>query len=263
MYVSEFRQKKQKNQKIKVLTCYDYTFAKLLNETSVDALLVGDSLAMVMLGFENTIYATIELMAIHTSSVARGAPKKFIIGDLPFLSFRKDLNQNMSNIELLIRAGAQAVKLEGAIGNIGLIKHCVESGVPVMGHLGLTPQMIHGLSGHKVQGRLDRERQLILDQSKALEDAGCFSIVLECVPASLATEISQILKIPTIGIGAGPSTDGQVLVLQDMLGMNEGFEPKFLRKYLDAAALIKTSVQNFCQDIDSGVFPGEKETYDN
>ena len=203
MKIHDFAAKKQKGEKISMVTCYDYTFARILADSEVDCLLVGDSLAMVMHGFSTTLNASVELMALHTAAVARGASNKFIVGDLPFLSFRKDLASNMTAIGEVMQAGAQAVKLEGAKGNLDLIKHTVESGVPVMGHLGLTPQSIHQMGGFKVQGKEKREHDQIFEEALQLEKVGCFSLVLECVPAKLATEISRAISIPTIGIGAG------------------------------------------------------------
>jgi 3-methyl-2-oxobutanoate hydroxymethyltransferase len=261
MNINDFQNKKSLKQKISMVTCYDYTFAKIINETPIDCILVGDSLAMVMHGYETTLNADTSLMALHTRAVANGARSKFIIGDLPFLSYRSDLKTFMDSVKDIMQAGAHAVKLEGADGNLAYIKHCVESGVPVMGHLGLTPQAIHQLGGFKVQGKEPEAFEKIYHDALALEKAGCFSIVLECVPAPLSQKISQDLKIPTIGIGAGSHTDGQVLVLQDLLGMNENFKPKFLRKYLDGAHLIRDALAHFHEDVGSQNFPLDKESY--
>jgi len=261
MTILDLHEKKQNGKKISMLTCYDYTFAQILNSTDIDCLLVGDSLAMVMHGYPTTLNASIEMMALHTAAVAKGAPQKLIVGDLPFLSYRKSLSENMNCVEQITKAGAQAVKLEGASGNIEFIRHCVDSGVPVMGHLGLTPQSIHQLGGFKVQGRDEKARKIIIEQALQLQDAGCFSLVLECVPSELAKQITQQLHIPTIGIGAGVDCDGQVLVLQDMLGMNQGFSPKFLRKYFSGAEELKKAFNQYHQDVVSGQFPNPKESY--
>jgi len=261
MKIQDFVGKKQKGQKISMVTCYDYSFARILADSEVDCLLVGDSLAMVMHGHPTTLNASVKLMALHTAAVARGASNKFIVGDLPFLSYRKDLSSNMTAIGEIMKAGAHAVKLEGARGNLKLIEHTVDSGVPVMGHLGLTPQSIHQLGGFKVQGKEQKEHDQIIQDAIDLEKAGCFSLVLECVPMALAKEISKTLKIPTIGIGAGVHTDGQVLVLQDMLGMNKDFHPKFLRTYMNGFEQIKSAFNQFHQDVSSEVFPSEKESY--
>lgn len=261
MTILEFIDKKKKKQKISMLTCYDYSFARLLSETSIDSILVGDSLGMVMHGFPTTLQVGVNLMALHTEAVVRGAPHKLIVSDLPFLSYRKSLTENMKAIEKLMKAGAHAVKLEGAEGNLELIKHVVQSGVPVMGHLGLTPQSVHMLGGFKVQGRDKIAQTKIQLQSKNLEDAGCFSVVLECVPSQLAKSITRTLEIPTIGIGAGPSTDGQVLVLQDMLGMNPGFKPKFLRQFADLKSIVTDAANQFHESTVQSTFPTDEESY--
>ncbi len=261
MSFQKFLMKKAKGEKISMITCYDYTFAKLINDTDLDAILVGDSAAMVMHGENTTLNISTEMIAAHTLSVSRGAPKKFLIADMPFLSYRKALTDNMNAVEVLMKAGAQALKLEGAKGHLDLIQHIVESGVPVMGHLGLTPQSIHGLGGFKVQGRDEKTHQAILDDAKRLQDAGCFSLVLECVPSELAQQISRELEIPVIGIGAGIGVAGQVLVLQDMLGLNEGFKPTFLRQYFQGAEQIKQALNHYHDDVIHQKFPNEKESY--
>jgi len=261
MKIHDFALKKQKGQKISMLTCYDYSFARILSDSEVDVLLVGDSLAMVMHGHTTTLNATVNLMALHTAAVARGAANKFIVGDLPFLSFRKDLGSNMTAIGKIMQAGANAVKLEGAKGNLDLVRHAVDSGVPVMGHLGLTPQSVNQLGGFKVQGKDKKDHDEILKDALALEKAGCFSLVLECVPANLATEISKALTIPTIGIGAGVGCDGQVLVLQDMLGMNKEFHPKFLRTYFKGFEDLKNAFNQYHRDVVTEKFPSKEESY--
>lgn len=261
MKIQDFAAKKQKNQKISMVTCYDYSFARILSDSEVDCLLVGDSLAMVMHGHTTTLNATVNLMALHTAAVARGAANKFIVGDLPFLSYRKGLSSNMEAIGKIMAAGAQAVKLEGAKGNLELVRHVVDSGVPVMGHLGLTPQSVHQLGGFKVQGKEKKDHDQIFKDALALQEAGCFSLVLECVPATLAREISEALEIPTIGIGAGVGCDGQVLVLQDMLGMNKDFRPKFLRTYFNGFEELKKAFNQYHQDVVTENFPSDKESY--
>ena len=261
MKIHDFANKKQKGQKISMVTCYDYSFAKILSETEVDTLLVGDSAAMVMHGFPTTLNASVELMAMHIAAVAKGAPNKFIVGDLPFLSYRKSLSENMTAMGELMKAGAHSLKLEGAKGNLELVRHAVDSGIPIMGHLGLTPQSIHQLGGFKVQGKDKKEYDIIFEEAKALETAGCFALVLECVPAALAQEITAALKIPTIGIGAGVHTDGQVLVLQDLLGMNKEFRPKFLKTYFNGAEIFRECFNNFHNEVVASKFPTEKESY--
>lgn len=263
MNILELNDRKRLGQKLTMVTCYDFWSARLLAESPIDFLLVGDSAGMVMHGLDDTIGVTVEQMATHVRSVRKGAPKKFIVADLPFLSFRGDLQNNMDSVRELVQAGAHAVKLEGQdAANQNLISHLVSSGVPVMGHLGLTPQFVHALGGFKVQGRERDKARRIVEQAQALEQAGCFSIVLECVPSSLATEITSQLRIPTIGIGAGSGVDGQVLVLQDLLGFSQGHRPKFVRTYLPGADLFGQAIANFYSDVTEGKFPSAKESYE-
>jgi 3-methyl-2-oxobutanoate hydroxymethyltransferase len=261
MKIQDFKEYKNAQRKISMVTCYDFWSARIINHSQIDCVLVGDSAAMVMHGYPSTLQADTDMMAAHIRSVATGAPSKFIVGDMPFMSFRKDLASGTTAAEKLIRAGAHAVKLEGAKGNLELVRHLVESGIPVMGHLGLTPQSIHQLGGFKVQGRELEEYKEMLKDAKDLQKSGCFALVLECVPGPLATDISKLLAIPTIGIGAGPDTDGQVLVLQDLLGMNKEFQPKFLRKYLDGHDLILAALNEYHKDTQERSFPAESETY--
>ena len=262
MNVLDFKNKKTQREKISVVTCYDYTSARILNSTRIDAILVGDSFAMTMYGERSTLPATIEVMAQHTTAVVRGAPDKFIIGDLPFLSYRSSLSENMNAVAALMRTGAHAVKLEGVDGNEEFIRHLVGSGVPVMGHLGLTPQSVNQLGGFRVQGRDRNQAELITSAAQKLEAAGCFSVVLECVPSALGRTISESLSIPTIGIGAGPDTDGQVLVWQDLLGMNKDFKPKFVRQYLNAGEQIESALNQFADDVIAKKFPEARESYE-
>ena len=224
-------------------------------------MLVGDSLAMVVYGHDTTIPADIETMAAHTAAVRRGMPGKFLVGDLPFLSYRKGLDIAVENVAKLMKAGANAVKLEGAAGNIELVRHLVESGVPVMGHLGLTPQSVHQLGGFKVQARDDEAAALLVEQALALESAGCFAVVLEAVPTEVAARATEALTIPTIGIGAGSKVDGQVLVLQDLLGVNTAFRPRFVRTWMDGSTLIRDALQAYHRDVTSGAFPNGDESY--
>lgn len=260
MTIHDFQSKKNK-QKISMVTCYDYPSAKLVSESPVDSVLVGDSLAMVVHGHPTTLPATIAMMELHTQAVARGLTGKLLVSDLPFLSYRQDLKTAVEAAGALMRAGAHAVKLEGARGNLDLIRHLVDSGVPVMGHLGLTPQSIHQLGGFKVQGKNPEEFDRIVRECHELETAGCFSLVLECVPATLATQVTRELRIPTIGIGAGPGTDGQVLVWHDFLGINQGFKPKFLRTFGGGAEMMKSALGDFDAAVKAGTFPSEKESY--
>lgn len=261
MNVLKFAEKKLTKEKIVILTCYDYSTAKILNESSLDALLIGDSLAMTMHGFKDTIMATLLMMELHTAAVCRGAPAKFIITDLPFLSYRQSLSRSVIAAQKLMQAGAQAIKLEGAAGNLSLIAHLVESGIPVMGHIGLTPQFIHTLGGYKVQGKTVAQAERLKQDALALEQAGCFAIVLECVPSQLAKEITASLKIATIGIGAGVDTDGQVLVMQDLLGLNLDFKPKFVNQFLDGNQLIRKAVDHYSYTVKHKEFPSYEHCY--
>src|SRR3990167_2591622 len=236
-HIFEFQKKKMAQEKISMITCYDFTSAKIIDKTNIDCVLVGYSVSMVIHGCHDTTGATMEMMALHTSAVAKGAKNKFIIADLPFASYRKSLSKTILAMEILIRSCAHAVKLEGATGNLNHIRHAVESGIPVMGHLGLTPQHINTLGGFKVQGKDESSQNKLLRDAQLLEEAGCFAIVLECVPAQLAKEITNTLSIPTIGIGAGSDTDGQVLVMHDMLGLQTQIQPKFLKHYLSGETI--------------------------
>ena len=261
MNILDFTKKKNAGEKITMVTCYDYTSAAILNKTTTDCLLVGDSLAMTMHGFQTTVSATTEMMALHTAAVARGAKDKFIIGDLPFLAYRKSLADNINAVQALMQAGAHAVKLEGVAGNAGLISHLIESGVPVMGHIGLTPQFVNMLGGYHVQGKTDESAKRLKEEARALQDAGCFALVLECVPTPLAAEITRELKIATIGIGAGNGTDGQVLVFQDLLGLNTDFKPKFVKKFLNGAELFTGAIEDYNDAVRQGGFPDAEHSF--
>jgi 3-methyl-2-oxobutanoate hydroxymethyltransferase len=263
MNIFDFIKKKNCGDKISMITCYDYTSACILSQTTVDCLLVGDSVAMTMHGFKDTLSATLDMMCFHTAAVGRGAGNKFIVSDLPFLSYRKSLSQNISAAQMLMQAGAHAIKLEGATGNLKLIKHLVESGIPVMGHLGLTPQFIHTLGGYKVQGKTQEAAARLKEDAILLQEAGCFSLVLECIPTQLAKEITESLSIPTIGIGAGPLTDGQVLVFQDLLGLNINFKPKFVKAFVNGFDHIKDGVDTFVNSINLGEFPQNEHCYEH
>lgn len=244
-----------------MLTCYDYTFARLLNQTAIDVLLVGDSVAMIMHGHPSTLHADVDMMALHTAAVRRGAPDKFVVADMPFLSVRRGLEYAMDAVAKLMRAGANAIKIEGADGQLDLMHHIVESGIPVMAHLGLTPQSVEAFGGHKVQGRTEGAGAALLDAARQVETTGAFCLVLECVPAVLAERITHELRIPVIGIGAGSATDGQVLVLHDMLGCNESFKPKFLRHYAQNHQIVRDAVTHFHDDVVSRAYPGGAESY--
>jgi len=259
--VLEFAQCREQGRKISMVTCYDTWSAKLINDSPVDCILVGDSVSMVMHGCDTTIGADTDMIALHVKAVSRGAPNKFIVGDIPFLAHRKGLEPLMNSVETIMRAGAHAVKLEGARGHLEEVAYVVESGVPVMGHLGLTPQSVHQLGGFKVQGKGGDAAQRLREDALALQEAGCFAVVLECIPAALAAEVTKALEIPTIGIGSGAETSGQVLVLQDLLGMDPGFKPKFVRRYLEGHQLIADALASYDADVKSQSFPVKKESF--
>lgn len=260
--ILDYANKKNKKEKFSMVTCYDYSFAKIVAESKVDTILVGDSLAQVIHGFPNTLHATIEMMALHTAAVARGAGNKFIVADMPFMSTRKGLETAINDVQKLMVAGAHAVKIENADGHAELIKHIVESGVPVMGHLGLTPQSIHQLGGPKIQGRTQTSAEKLLNDAFIMEQAGCFSLVLECIPSVLASKVTENLKIPTIGIGAGVETDGQVLVLNDMLGMTPNFSPKFLKKFGQCHEHTLTALNQYAIEVCDKSFPKPENGYE-
>ncbi len=259
--VSDFARFKAEGRKISIITAYDAWSARLIAGSSVDAILVGDSAAMVMHGHPTTLTATIDLMALHTRAVARAADGKFLIADLPFLSCRKGIPAAMTAVGALVTSGAQAVKLEGVDGHEDVVRHIVGSGVPVMGHIGLTPQSVHQLGGFKVQGKHEADAANLLRQAHMLQALGCFSIVLECVPATLATRIASELALPTIGIGAGGGTDGQILVLQDLWGIDTRHTPRFVRRYLDGAHVLTTALNQYDADVKDARFPGPEESY--
>lgn len=262
MNVNSFIECKLKQKKISVVTCYDYTFAKILSQTNVQCVLVGDSAAMTVHGFEDTTSATIEMMQLHTAAVKRGLNRKqFLVADLPFLSNRGSLDRLMDASGRLIQAGASAVKLEGVNGNLQYIEHLVGSGIPVMGHLGLTPQYINTIGGYKIQGKTLKQSDLLVEQARQLQQAGCFSLVLECIPAELAQKITQSLSIPTIGIGAGNQTDGQVLVIQDLLGLNNEFCPSFVKQYLQGHQLVKSVINQYCEEVNNQQFPDNSTSF--
>ncbi len=260
MTILDFPLRKKNNQKISMLTCYDATFAAILGSTSLDCLLVGDSCAMVVYGEQTTLPATLSMMVRHTAAVRRAAGDTFITADMPFLSYRQGRSRAARAAGELLRAGANAVKLEGLTGNELVIEHLVHSGIPVMGHLGLTPQFYHSLGGWRVQGRDQASAEALMEQAQRLQLSGCFALVLECVPEALAAAITSALDIPVIGIGAGRAVDGQVLVLHDLLGFTS-LKTSYARQYLDGAALVSSAVENYCRDVADVSFPSEREVF--
>ena len=261
MNILNFPERKRNHERVVMVTCYDFTMASILAESPVDILLVGDSAAMVMHGHDTTLPISVEEMAMHVRAVRRGAPGKFVVADLPFLSYRKGKSAAMEAVEQLMKAGADAVKLEGIRGQESLVRHIVDSGVPVMGHLGLTPQSVRQLGGFRVQGRNEDDRERLRSEALACQQAGCFSLVLECVPESLAAEITESLDIVTIGIGAGIDTDGQVLVLQDLLGLTSGQAPRFVRPFMNGHKQVLEALEAFAEDVREGGFPAPAERY--
>ncbi|HEX3877466.1 MAG TPA: 3-methyl-2-oxobutanoate hydroxymethyltransferase [Bryobacteraceae bacterium] len=261
MTAQGFVQAKVEGRKLSLVTCYDYTFARLLSDSAIDGILVGDSVAMVVHGYASTVSATIEMMRVHTEAVTRGARGKFVIADLPFLSFRKGVAPALDAAQALMSAGAQAVKLEGVDGHEDVIQRMVESGIPVMGHLGLQPQSVNSYGGFKVQGRNAESAREILRQARLLDQLGVFAIVLECIPSGLAHEVSASVRVPTIGIGAGAECDGQILVLQDLLGLNRDFHPRFVRTFLNGAQQVAGAIENFDAAVKQATFPSVEESY--
>lgn len=260
--VVTFKDLKSKKEKITMLTAYDYSIAKLIDESGINAILVGDSLGMVCLGYEDTLSVTMEDMLHHTKAVARGAKNSLIVADMPFMSYQVSVSDAISNAGRLIKEGhAHAVKLEGGKEVIPQIEGIVKASIPVMAHLGLTPQSINSFGGFKVQGKDEEAARKLLEDAKAVEKAGAFAVVLECVPDKLAKLISDTISIPTIGIGAGSGCDGQVLVYQDLLGMYSDFTPKFVKRYVNMGALIKEAFEQYSSEVKNGIFPEEKHTF--
>ncbi len=257
-----FKQSKQQGNKISMLTAYDYSTAKLMDEAGINAILVGDSLGNVVLGYEDTLSVTMEDMIHHGAAVARGAKNAMVVVDMPFMSYQTSVYDAVVNAGRLMKEGrASAVKLEGGKEVCPQVKAITEAGIPVMGHLGLTPQSINALGGHRVQGKTQQAAQKLLDDARALQEAGAFAVVLECVPEKLAEKVTKELEIPTIGIGAGAGCDGQVLVYQDMLGMFSDFTPKFVKKFANVGQVMKEAFKNYIDEMQQGSFPSQEHCY--
>ncbi len=261
--VLRFLEMKRKGEKIVALTAYDFLFARLVEEAQVDLLLIGDSLGQVVLGYPSTIPVTLDEMIHHAKAVRRGAPETFLVLDMPFLSYQVTPQDALRNAgRVLKETGVQAVKLEGGTAaTCTTVETLIRAGIPVMGHLGLTPQSVHALGGYRVQGRDEATAERLRHQAQALEDAGCFGVVLELVPAELAGEISRSLTIPTIGIGAGSACDGQVLVLYDALGLNSGFRPKFLKRFGDLEGEARKALEAYVGEVRAGTYPGPEHSF--
>ena len=260
--VPDILQKKRDGEKITMLTAYDYPTASILGGVGIDILLVGDSAAMVVAGEKNSLSATMDHMIYHTHSVANAEPPSLIVGDMPFMSYQISPEQAAENAgRFIAEGGAETVKLEGGAEFVKEIEAITKCGIPVMGHLGLTPQSIHKLGGFKVQGRDEAAAKKLMDDALALEEAGAFAIVLECVPADVAANLTGALSIPTIGIGAGPGCDGQVLVTPDLLGLFDRFTPKFVKRYAHLAPLIEEAVKEYIEEVKTGKFPAKEHVY--
>ncbi len=260
--VVTFREAKKENRKQTMITAYDYSFAKLFDEVGVNSILVGDSVGMVALGYEDTLPVTMEDMIHHSAAVARGAKNALIVADMPFMSYQQSVYDAVVNAGRLIKEGhAHAVKLEGGASVVPQIEAIVAASIPVCAHIGMTPQSKNIFGGFKVQGKQQEAAQKIMDEARAVEAAGAYAVVLECVPAKLATKISESISIPTIGIGAGNGCDGQVLVYQDMLGLFSDFMPKFAKKFADCGALVREGVSKYIEEVGDGSFPATEHEF--
>lgn len=260
--VSTFREQKAKGEKISMLTAYDYSTAKLMDEAGINGILVGDSLGMVVLGYEDTLPVTMEDMIHHTAAVCRGAKNTLVVGDMPFMSYQVSVEEAVYNAGRLMKEGrCQAVKLEGGASVCSQIRAITNASIPVMAHIGLTPQSINAFGGFKVQGKSEEAAKKLLEDAKAVEEAGAFAVVLECVPAKLAELISKSISIPTIGIGAGAGCDGQILVYQDMLGLFSDFTPKFVKKYANVGEMMTQAFRDYIADVQEGSFPAPEHTF--
>ena len=263
MTARRIRTMKAKGQRIPVVTAYDYTMARLADRAGFPIILVGDSLGMVCLGYDSTIPVTMDDMVRHTRAVVRGAERALVVTDMPFMSFQPSIEGAMKKAGRLVQeGGAQSVKLEGAGPTVEKVRRIVEAGIPVMGHLGLTPQSVHQFGGYRVQGKARNDALRLLQDARELQDAGAYALVLELVPAPLARVITQKLSIPTIGIGAGPHCDGQVQVIHDILGLYDDFVPKHTRQYLKLSETITSALAQYAQEVRDGAFPTSNESFD-
>lgn len=260
---ADFKKRKKNGEKITMVTAYDYTFAKLVEEAGIEAILVGDSLGMTVLGYEDTLAVTIEDMIHHTRAVRRGAQNPLIVIDMPFMSYRVSIEKTVENAGRMIKeTGANAVKLEGGESVADEVRAIVRAQIPVMGHIGLTPQSVNAFGGFKIQGKSVEVAEQLIRDAKALEAAGCFAIVVECVPAKLAKMITESIGIPTIGIGAGADCDGQVLVLQDMLGVYSDLAPKFVKRFAQLRQPIVGALSRYSEEVKSGAFPSAEHEFE-
>ena len=259
---SQLKKMKEQGEKISMITSYDYSMASIVDGAGIDIILVGDSAANVMAGHKTTLPITLDQMIYHASSVVRGVERAFVVCDMPFGTYQGDpITALHSAVRIMKESGSDGVKLEGGEEIIDSVKKILTAGIPVMGHLGLTPQSVHQLGGYSVQAKEEAAAEKLIADAKLLEEAGCFAVVLEKIPAALAKRVSEALTIPTIGIGAGAGTDGQVLVVHDMLGINKGFSPKFLRRYANLHDIMTEAVEHYIADVKSCDFPNENEQY--
>lgn len=260
--IQDLLKKKKEGRKITMLTAYDYPFAQIVDEAGIDCILVGDSLGMVVQGLENTLPVTMDEMIYHTKMVSRAIKNAMVIGDMPFMSYQSSVQDAVKNAgRFLKEAGAAAVKIEGGSEVIEHIRIITKSDIPVMAHIGLTPQSIHRMGGYKVQGKTQESARKLMEEAHAVEDAGAFSLLLEAIPMSLAEKITKELAIPTIGIGAGPHCDGQVLVLHDVIGLFERFVPKFVKKYANLKEDTLKAIKAYKEEIEKGIFPSEEQSF--
>lgn len=260
--VPDFFEKKRSGKKITMLTAYDYTMARLVDRAGIDAILVGDSLGNVMLGYDTTLPVTLDDIIHHAKAVRRAVTRALLVVDMPFMSYQVSIDKALENAgRIMQETGADAVKLEGGTPIAPMVKRMTEIGIPVVGHLGMTPQSVNAFGGFRVQGRQAEAAERLLEDALALQEAGAFAVVLELIPAPVAERVTKALKVPTIGIGAGPQCDGQVLVLQDMLGMYDDFTPRFVKHFAELGTEIQRAVAAYAQEVKDGTFPAEEHTY--
>jgi 3-methyl-2-oxobutanoate hydroxymethyltransferase len=260
--VLSLQEMKRAREKIVALTSYDFTTTRLLNEAGADIVLVGDSLGMVKLGLASTLPVTVEDMAYHTKIVARGNSRSLLVTDMPYLSYQASAEEAIRNAGRMLKEGAEAVKVEGGSEIVPIVRALRRSGIPVMGHIGMTPQSVNLFGGYKVQGRKRPQQKKLLTDARALEKAGVFAIVLECIPSGLGRRISRAVQVPTLGIGAGPDCDGQILVVDDLLGLTEPPSPRFVKRYADLRRVIRRAAANYAREVRDGIFPDKAHSYE-
>lgn len=256
------RKMKREGVRIAMLTAYDYLSAEMLDEVGMDVILVGDSVGMVVAGYENSLPVTMDMMVYHTEIVSRAVKRAMVVGDMPFLSYQVNVEDALRNAGRLITTGAQAIKVEGGRAMVPTIRKMIRAGIPVMGHIGLTPQSVYKFGGFRLQGKSPEDAQRIFDAARSLEDAGVFALILEKIPQDLARRVTESLAIPTIGIGAGPHCDGQVLIQQDMLGIFEKFRPRFVKHYAEIGEIMREAFKQYMDEVRDGTFPADEHSYE-